>query len=81
MAITVKGGYKCGYCGKFFTNPVDADACKDTHNLVYVAISREDLSRLVSFIYSKEESLLTETLVENLQKYLKGSFILEKIRK
>jgi hypothetical protein len=74
MAITVKNGYQCGYCGKFYTNPIAAENCKDSHNLIYVPFTKEDLNRLINFIYSKEEKLLTETLITTLQKYLKGSF-------
>lgn len=77
MAIKTRGGYLCGYCNKSFTDPVKCDIHKEEHNLIYVALSREDLSRLVTFIYSKEEKLLTGTLVDNLQKYLKGSFNLD----
>jgi len=81
MAIKINNGYLCGYCRKFFTNPVDAEACKEHHNLVYVALSMEDLNRLVNFIYTKEEALLTETLINNLQRYLRGGFDLDLAKK
>lgn len=74
MAIKTKSGYSCGYCGKHFTDPVECDAHKEEHKLIYLPISREDLSRLVNFIYTKEEKLLGDDLVDRLQNYLKGSF-------
>ena len=77
MAVSVKGGYECGYCRKFYTNPVDADNCKESHDLVYVALSKDDLNRLVTFLFTREEAVLGERIVERLQSYLKGSFSLE----
>ena len=74
MANKVQGGHECGYCGKFFTNPVDADNCKESHDLIYLPLSKEDLNRLVLFLYQKEDKLLTKSLIDNLQKYLRGSF-------
>jgi len=81
MANKVTGGYQCGYCKKFYTNPTDADNCKESHDLIYVALSKEDLSRLIMFLYSKEDKLLTGSLVETLQKYQKGGFNLDIIDK
>lgn len=74
MAIKTKDGYKCGYCGKKFTDPVDCDTHKESHKLIYVALSTEDLNNLVHFIFTKEEKLLNNKIVERLQGYLKGNF-------
>jgi hypothetical protein len=75
MAIKRDGKYLCGYCYKPYAKIDQAETCKESHNLIYLAISQEDLNRLVNFIYTKEESLLGETLVDRLQSYLKGSLI------
>lgn len=75
MAIKVKDGYKCGYCLKFYTNPIGADKCKESHNLIYVAISKDDLNGLLNFIYLQDEKLLPPTLVERLQRYLRNSLV------
>jgi hypothetical protein len=77
MALKTKTGYACGYCKKEFTGKTamaEADECKDSHNLIYVQISKEDLQKLIMFIYSKEDRVLPETLVERLQSYLKTAF-------
>jgi hypothetical protein len=73
MAIKTSKGYKCGYCNKIYITSPEADRCKDSHQLIYIALSVDDLNRLVNFIYLKEEKLLSESLVETLQKYLKNS--------
>lgn len=72
MAIKAKGGYKCGYCYKLYKTSGEADKCKDDHGLIYVALGRDDLNRLMNFIYIKEEKLLSESLMKNLGKYAKG---------
>lgn len=78
MAIKLKnGGYACGYCGKEFlsnTGMLDAETCKESHNLIYLQLSREDLQKLVMFIYNKDDAILSEKLVERLQSYLKTAF-------
>lgn len=73
MAIKTSKGYKCGYCGKLFVTSPEADKHKESHSLIYIALSKDDLNRLVNFIYLREEKLLTDTLVTTLQKYLKSS--------
>lgn len=75
MARRVKDGYECGYCGKFYTSPVDADKCKEDHKLVYVPFSKEDLDKLISFIYTKEDAFLEDRTVMMLKDYLKVSYM------
>ena len=73
MAIKTAKGYKCGYCGKLYVTSPEADRCKDSHELIYVALSKDDLNRLVNFLFIRDEKLLTETLITTLQKYLKSA--------
>lgn len=77
MAIKTKTGYACGYCKKEYKGQTaisDANNCKESHNLIYIQLSKEDLHRLLMFIFSKDDSVLSETIVERLQAYLKTSF-------
>lgn len=78
MAIKLKnGGYACGYCGKEFTTNtgmLDAENCKDSHELIYLQISKEDLQKLIMFIYNKDDAILPDKLVTRLQSYLKTAF-------
>jgi len=62
MAVKTKNGWQCNYCGKEYPNVVKADQCRDDHDLIYVPFSRSDLTRLVQFILTKEERLLSSTL-------------------
>jgi len=74
MAIkTQYGTYLCGYCGKAYTSATKADECRDQHELIYIPLTKTDLSRLLQFLYTKNEELLTESLVNTLQTYLGGN--------
>jgi hypothetical protein len=76
MAIRTKTGYECSYCRKYFTNKFKADDCRDSHDLVYVPLARTDVARLLQFIITKEERILTEPIYLTLQQIVKR----EKIR-
>lgn len=69
MAIKSGDKYLCSYCNREYDDPFKADECRNKHDLLYVQISREDLSRLIQFLYTKNEKLLTPTLVESLEKH------------
>jgi hypothetical protein len=74
--VAVKVGtklYKCGYCGIEYSDPARADSCNKKHELIYVPISKGDLNRLINFLFSKDEALISKTLIETLMKYLKGN--------
>lgn len=84
MALKTKTGYACGYCRREFTGKnamAEAEECKDQHNLIFLQISKEDLQKLVMFIYSKEDRVLPDTLVERLQSYLKTAFDFSLVKK
>lgn len=67
MAIRRKDGkYQCMYCQKIFPSYQLADQCRDSHDLIYIAISKEDLNRLNLFIRTHEDELLTETLIRSI---------------
>ena len=80
MAIKTSSKWLCGYCKKEYSSQIDADNCKSSHNLLYIPISREDLGRLIAFIYRGEEQLIPPGLVELLQGYLEKSRIVDKTK-
>lgn len=73
MAIRIKEGeYQCLHCEKIYPTPARADACRESHDMVYFSVSRTDLSRLLQFIYTKNDELLTPTLMKTLRKHAQG---------
>ena len=67
------GRYKCSWCNKIYTTPALADACRDSHNLIYVPMLQDDINKLIQFIATKDEKLITETLWKSLSKF-QGKF-------
>jgi hypothetical protein len=64
-----RGKYECSHCGKEFAHPQEADQCRDSHDLIYIALEKEDLNRLLMFIQLRNEELLTERLMKSLLKH------------
>lgn len=76
MAIKVKQKdgkykYKCSWCDKVFPSAVEADAHRDQdHELVYVQMLRSDVSRLLQFIFTHNDRLITDTMLKSLRNYV-----------
>ena len=63
----------CSYCGTEYDTSIKVDNCKKRHEIIYVPLSRGDLNRLINFIYIKDDTLLTKTMMDTLTAYLKGN--------
>ena len=66
--------YKCTICGMMYEKRDQAVKCENDHDLVYVKFKREDLFRLLQFIMTKDESLLSKSLMSTLNKYNRGYY-------
>jgi hypothetical protein len=67
--------WRCKYCNVSYYNELSAKGCESNHEVVLIEIYREDLMRLMQFLYTKDETLLTDRLIKTLRKYssnLKG---------
>jgi hypothetical protein len=71
MQLTDTGTYKCMYCGVEHPNPLMAAACEKTHNVLYMPVHKEDLVKLVQFIYTGEAKLIPERLYKTIMKYVR----------
>ncbi len=71
MAIKLPDGrYKCSWCNKIYSDPSKADACRADHDIVYVPMLRSDINRLLQFMITKDDKLITETMHRSLTKFL-----------
>ena len=71
MAIKLPDGrYKCMWCNKIYATPSEADNCRENHDIVYVPMLRSDINRLLQFMATKDEQLITETMYGSLQRFL-----------
>jgi len=62
-------GYQCSICGTLYERDTYALSCEQSHDIVYVPLKSDDLYRLIQFLYTKEDSLLSKSLVETLMRY------------
>ena len=69
MPKKLDNGWECNVCHLVYPRDIEAVKCEKEHDLILVPISRSDLFRLVQFIITKDEHLLTESLMKTLMKY------------
>ena len=75
MPEAVMFRYKCSICKKEFKNKNEAKAkqlareCEKNHDIVMVPMLKSDIQRLLSFLVTKNEDLLTRTLWDTLRQY------------
>ncbi len=69
LVIRTKNGYRCGYCRKEYKKREEAVIHEESHDFVLIPMAKEDLNRLVLFIFTKKDELLSENLIKILQKY------------
>jgi hypothetical protein len=60
------GIYRCNFCKKGYTQVLMAESCEKSHKILYVPATREDIAKLVQFIFTKEDKILPEKLVQTL---------------
>lgn len=73
MAVKRGGLWYCSHCGSTHPSEAKADACRDEHELIYVPFTKTQLNRLIQFLFTGEEALLTPDLMSVLTKYLRGN--------
>jgi hypothetical protein len=66
---TKNGKWKCTFCSKFYSREDEATHCERNHGIVYVAFFKSDLRKLVEYMYTKDEALLTDTLLNAIFSY------------
>ncbi len=72
MAIKlVDGSYACSVCGVKYPNPVAADGCRESHQLLYIPMSKTELNRLMYALINEDFDTVPRHLWDTLQKYAK----------
>lgn len=67
---TTEGTYRCFYCEKEYPTNYEADMCRDSHDLILVALTSTDINQLVNYLYRPDEEIISPHLVQHLKKYL-----------
>jgi len=66
--------FSCRICGHPYPNFVLQESCERSHDTVVLTLWREDLFKLLQFIMTKDESLLSGRLMKSLQNYQSGFY-------
>lgn len=74
MVTKTKAGYKCIICNKVFVHDTDCLSHEQEHDIIYIPILREDLFKLLQFFITRDDELLSETLMGTLRKYSRGRY-------
>lgn len=69
MVKKVEDGYVCSICGTIYERDTYALSCEQSHGVVYVPFKGDELFRLLQFIITKDEKLLSKELIDTLYKY------------
>jgi len=69
MAKKVEGGFACTECGTVYQDVQKADACRISHEMVYVPLTKTEINRLMMGIFLQDFSLIPESVLEKLRKY------------
>lgn len=72
MATKLIDGYACSVCGTKYGNPGQADGCRDSHQLLYVPMSKTELNRLLNALVLDDVTLVPNHLIETLRKYARA---------
>lgn len=73
MAIQQKNKYLCGFCKKSYAKQSEADACKLSHDLVYIPFTPSELNEIINFMYRPEHLLISSDVLERLQRFARQS--------
>jgi hypothetical protein len=67
------GTFSCLICKRGYESVVSADACRDSHEMIYFPISRDELNQLAIFIHTGNASGISVELLDRLDEYKRNS--------
>jgi len=73
VAINLRNGqYACSICGEKYSSTVSADSCRDSHDIVYIPMTRTEFNRLINALALSDLSIIPDSLMETFRKYQKS---------
>jgi hypothetical protein len=76
MAIQMLDGtWACSICGKRYSNSPRADSCRESHDMLYIPMSKTELNRLIYALMNEDFDMVPPNLWKTLQKYSKAQVI------
>lgn len=78
MAIKLDNDrWACSICGEIYGQSSRADNCRDSHNMLYIPISKDELNRLINAIVLEQFDMIPPSVLRTLQKYARLQIIKE----
>lgn len=68
MALKTSQGYMCVVCKRIYPDPTKADACRDTHEILYLPFTHTEVNRLLNALFTGDLSLVPDSVFETLRK-------------
>lgn len=65
----VTGKYICTICHSEYSYESQADSCRDSHDIVYIPMTKTELNRLLHAIAFGDLSIIPDSLNATLKKY------------
>ncbi len=70
MAIKLHDGtYACSICGTKYPQSIKADNCRDSHDMIYIPMSKDELNKLIHAIIMGNTEIVPPHLLNTLQRY------------
>lgn len=66
------GTYACSVCGTKYPSPAVADGCRESHQTLYIPMSKTELNRLIHALMNEDFDMIPKHLWETLQRYSKA---------
>jgi hypothetical protein len=78
MAIELKDGtFACSVCGEKYPLASKANACRDSHEMLYIPMTKTEVNRLMNAIILNQVELVPESVIETLRRYAKNALVLD----
>ena len=74
MPKETNDGWVCNSCGSVYQEEKWALYCEESHETVYVKFKKIDLFKLMQFIITKDDKLISSELMKTIQKYSSGNY-------
>lgn len=68
------GEFSCSICGTKYPSSAKADTCRDSHEILYIPMTKTELNRLLHAINLRDIDYVPQSLLETLGRYQRANF-------
>lgn len=63
------GAYKCSVCEKEYPDPMAADSCRESHDMLYIPMTKTEFNRLLNALVLEDLTLIPDSLYKTFRKF------------